>query len=120
SDTTPSFSGTAEAGSTVEILRDGVVVGSVTADGSGAWTWTSDELDDGTHAFTVRATDEAGNVSALSDALGVTIDTTAPSDSGSSTPTLDEGASITLDGWLHQGDDVDTDVAYEVVALSNG
>jgi DNA-binding transcriptional regulator YdaS (Cro superfamily) len=96
-DTTPTFTGTAEAGSAVSLLRDGIEVASGTADGAGAWTLTDNTgfSSDGPYAYTSIATDAAGNVSAASSALLVTIDTAAPDTlitagpaEGSSTNTL--------------------------------
>src|SRR5690606_7543959 len=49
SDTTPTLTGAAEPGATVEILLDGEVVGSVTAGPDGTWSWTSGALADGTY-----------------------------------------------------------------------
>ena len=74
-DNTPSLSGTAEAGSTVEIFDGTTSLGTVTANGSGAWSFTSTTLADGVHSLTAVATDVAGNVSAASAALSVTVDT---------------------------------------------
>jgi VCBS repeat-containing protein len=74
---TPTFTGTAEAGSTVQLFDGATLVGSATATG-GTWTITSSALGDGVHTLTARATDAAGNVSANSSALSVTIDTTNP------------------------------------------
>ncbi|MCC2634948.1 MAG: hypothetical protein K0S48_2834 [Ramlibacter sp.] len=80
SDTTPTFSGTAEAGATVHLYdTDGTtVLGTTTADGSGNWSITSSNLAEGAHTVTVRAVDAAGNTSSASSGLAVTIDTTAP------------------------------------------
>ena len=86
-DTTPTFTGTAEADSAVNLFSDGVVKGSATADGSGAWTVTTPALTDGTHSITATATDASNNTSAPSVALAVTIDTVAPA--APSTPDLD-------------------------------
>ena len=77
SDTTPTFTGTAEAGSTVTIYRDGVAVGSGVATG-GAYSITTSVLSNGTRAITAKATDAAGNSSAVSAALNVIIDTGVP------------------------------------------
>src|SRR5919109_1010213 len=78
-DDTPTFNGTAEANSTVELFRGGTVsLGTTTANGSGQWTRTVAALVDGTYSITARATDAAGNTSAASSALSITIDTTAP------------------------------------------
>ena len=70
----PTFTGTAEAGATVTILVDGAAVANVTADQSGAWSYTTDALADGRHRIGVRATDAAGNVSATRTTT-VTVDT---------------------------------------------
>ena len=76
-DPTPSFTGTAEDGATVELLRDDVVVDSATATG-GVWAFTSEALAEGTYSFTARATDAAGN-DATSTLLSVVVDLTNPS-----------------------------------------
>ncbi len=77
---TPIFTGTAEANSIVRLYdTDGTtVLGTVTADGSGAWSITSSTLSGGAHTVTARAFDAVGNVSSASAAKSVTIDTTAP------------------------------------------
>jgi VCBS repeat-containing protein len=79
-DTTPTFSGTAEVGSTVTLYdTDGTtVLGSTTADGSGIWSITSSLLSSGAHTIRAIATDTAGNVSTASAGLAITIDITAP------------------------------------------
>ena len=81
SDTTPTFTGTAEANSTVTLYdSNGItVLGTATADGTGAWTITSSALSGGTHNITVKTTDAAGNTSAASSPLAITVDATAPS-----------------------------------------
>ena len=64
SDTTPSFSGTAEAGSTVELFADGVSLGSTTADANGDWTFTvadSNALAVGSFAITATASRESSS-----------------------------------------------------------
>ncbi|WP_431223585.1 Ig-like domain-containing protein [Serratia sp. L9] len=74
-DNTPTFSGKAEAGSTVTILDNGTAIGSVVVDGSGNWTFTpGTALDNGAHDFTTTVTDAAGNTSAAGDHLQVTVD----------------------------------------------
>ncbi len=80
SQTMPTFTGTAEVGSTVTLYdTDGIaVLGTDTADGSGNWTITSIALAEGAHTLTTKATDAAGNVSAASSPLSLTIDTTFP------------------------------------------
>ncbi len=75
---TPTFTGTAEAGSTVTLFDGTTVVGTGVAT-AGTWSITAAKLADGTHSITDNATDVAGNVSAASGKLSVTIDTVAPS-----------------------------------------
>jgi hypothetical protein len=78
SDTTPSFDGTAEAGSIVELLANGVSLGTTSAASGGILTLTPvNALDDGTHSITAKATDRAGNPSPASKTLSVIIDTQA-------------------------------------------
>ena len=78
SDNTPTFRGSAEAGSTVALFAGPTRIGSAQADSTGAWVVTTDPLTDGLHAITAQATDAAGNVGPASPALPVTIDTVAP------------------------------------------
>ncbi|SMH61874.1 Ig-like domain-containing protein [Azospirillum agricola] len=105
--TTPTITGTAEAGSTVTLYDNGASIGTVTANGLGAWSFTTPTLGDGTHSFTARAVDVVYNTSGLSAALVVTIATQADApgnlelatDSGSSaTDRLTNVASPTIRG----------------------
>ena len=74
--TTPTFSGTAEAGATVTLLEGTTVLGTATATG-GNWTITTSALSDGAHLIVAQANDLAGN-QATSNPLTITIDTSAP------------------------------------------
>ncbi|MFL5345808.1 MAG: adventurous gliding motility protein AgmC [Hyalangium sp.] len=75
----PTYSGTAEAGSTVTVYVDGVVVGTTTANASGAWSFTpATALADGTHSVRATATDAAGNTGPFSNTNSFTVDTTPP------------------------------------------
>jgi hypothetical protein len=89
SDTTPTLTGTAEAGSTVTLYdTDGTtVLGTTTATG-GNWSITSSTLSSGSHTITAKVTDAAGNVSSASSGLAITIDATAPSAVALSTTSL--------------------------------
>jgi len=62
SDPHPEFRGTGTAGDGIELLIDGVVVGTATVDVSGSWSVTSTvEIAGGAHTVVVRAFDVAGN-----------------------------------------------------------
>ena len=83
--TRPVFIGTAQPGEVVQLLDGATVVGRVTAEDSGAWAIRA-TLPAGRHLIAAQAIDRAGNVSALSAALAVTVDATAPP--APSTPNL--------------------------------
>jgi YVTN family beta-propeller protein len=72
------FTGLAEAASTVELFRGTASLATATADGSGAWRVTGGVMADGLHSITARATDPAGNTGPASAALDVTIDASRP------------------------------------------
>jgi hypothetical protein len=76
-DNTPALTGTAEAGATVQISVDGAVVGTITANAGGAWTFTTAALADGPHAISVIATDAAGNASPPA-VIDIIVDAAAP------------------------------------------
>ncbi|MEP0708080.1 MAG: Ig-like domain-containing protein [Parvibaculum sp.] len=100
SDTTPTFSGTSEAGATITVRDGSTVLGTATADGSGNWSYTADTLSEGVHAITIRATDAAGRSSSYSDTQLVVVDTTAPDApviAGFSDDSLPTGDGITGD-----------------------
>ncbi len=71
-DTTPTFTGTAESGSTVRIFAGASQVGSGTATG-GNYSITTSALAGGVYSITATATDAANNISPASGALSVTI-----------------------------------------------
>jgi large repetitive protein len=79
-ETLPRFTGQAEAGSKVSVYDGGQLIGEVNASSStGTWNiQLTTPLSQGTHSITARATDAAGNVSAASSSLSITIDTTNP------------------------------------------
>ncbi|WP_410220952.1 YDG domain-containing protein [Pedobacter sp.] len=77
--TQPTFTGTAEAGSTVTLYSGLTVLGTGTATG-GNWSITlTSPLDDGSYNITAKATDRAGNTSVASSPIAITIDTSMPS-----------------------------------------
>lgn len=76
-DTKPTFSGVAEAGSTVNIYDGTTVIGTATAGANGSWTWTpTNALSTGLHSFTFTATDAAGNEGLKTPVFTLTIDPT--------------------------------------------
>jgi large repetitive protein len=78
--TRPTITGTAEAGSTVTVIIDGVTAGTTTASSTGAWTFTPPTaLAQGSHTASATATDAAGNVAPASNTNTFTVDTAAPS-----------------------------------------
>ena len=78
-DNTPRISGTAEAGTTVELFNGETSLGTAIADQSGQWTITSTALTGSnsgiSYDLTATATDSVGNESVLSAPLTVVIDT---------------------------------------------
>jgi hypothetical protein len=75
---TPTVTGTAEANATVELFDGTSMVGTATADKNGAYAITASMLDEGPHTLTVKAVDQAGNISDASAPLNMVVDATAP------------------------------------------
>ncbi len=74
----PYLAGTGEPGSRVRIFEGDTEVGSADVDAFGDWSgWIWNNLGDGVHNLTVHLTDRAGNTSAMSAPLALTIDTIA-------------------------------------------
>jgi len=74
-DNTPTLSGKAEAGSTVEIFDGANKIGQVEAKADGTWKFeVSTPLSDGEHELKVKTTDKAGNT-AEADPVTITVDT---------------------------------------------
>jgi hypothetical protein len=85
--TTPLYSGTAEANSTVTIIVDGSSIGTTTATASGNWSLSQPTaLAQGSHTVRATATDAAGNTSVSSNTNTFTVDTVAPTVSSVSVP----------------------------------
>jgi Ca2+-binding RTX toxin-like protein len=70
------LTGTAVANSTVKVFDGAAQTGTATANGSGAWSFTTGTLSEATHSFTAQAMDAAGNTGAASAAFAVTVDST--------------------------------------------
>jgi hypothetical protein len=83
---TPKIKGVAlDAGGTVEIYDGTSLIGTAVVQSDKTWSYTVGsqparlaQLLDGTHNLTVKQVDAAGNYSAASDILSVTVDTVAP------------------------------------------
>jgi len=71
-------SGTAEANSTVELSESTTPKGTATANDVGDWSIELTGVTEGSHAYTARATDAVGHVSAESETRTVIVDTTGP------------------------------------------
>ncbi|WP_236961037.1 Ig-like domain-containing protein [Methylobacterium durans] len=73
------MTGTAEAGASVTVTSGALVLGTVTADATGTFTFTpSVPLPNGTSNLVATARDAAGNLSPASDPVSVAIDTRVP------------------------------------------
>lgn len=120
-DNNPTFMGTGEAGSIVELINqsNGFLLGSAVVLASGNWTITPDFLADGNYTVFTQARDAAGNTSpGQSSPLSFTIDTIAPtistpdlidgSDTGASnTDNLTKNALPTFGGTAESGSQVE-------------
>ena len=67
-----------QAAPTVMVYDNGVLLGSVQADASGAWAFNATGLAQGGHVLSVRAKDAAGNLSVATTVASLAVDTTAP------------------------------------------
>ena len=100
------LTGTAAANSTVNVYDGATQLGTATASGAGAWSFTTASLPDGVHHFTATDT-VSGKTSAASAAMNVTIDTAAPAaptiasfstDSGTVGDRITNDTTLTLTG----------------------
>ena len=97
-DNTLTLTGTAAASSTVKLYDGATLLGQVTANGIGTWSYTTAALLNGSHSLSAQATDAAGNTSGSSTALNVTVDTVAPAAPVISSFSTDSGNGNTLNG----------------------
>ena len=98
-DPTPDVVGTAEPGSTVTVKDkdSGITACTATADESGAYACTSEELGDGPHTLAVTATDPSGNVSPATN-VPILVDTIAPQP-----PAIDKANGTEISGRAEPG-----------------
>jgi Ca2+-binding RTX toxin-like protein len=93
--TKPVFTGTAEANAAISLYADdtsGNPVGIGLANSAGTWSVTTSVLAAGSHTIVARATNLAGNTSAASTALTVTIDPTVQ------TPSITKATTAAISG----------------------
>ena len=95
SDNTLTLTGTAAANTTVKVYDGATLLGTATANSSGNWTYATATLANGAHSLTAKATDAAGNTSAASSALSVTVDTAAPTAPAIASFSTDSGTRVT-------------------------
>ncbi|WP_245293440.1 Ig-like domain-containing protein, partial [Methylobacterium sp. CCH5-D2] len=109
-DTTPLITGTAEAGTTVTLLNNGVPIGTALADADGRFSLTpGTPLTGGANSLTATATDAAGNTGTASSPVTLTVDllapgapvlTAFPNPTNDTTPTItgaaEAGATVTI------------------------
>jgi hypothetical protein len=121
SDNTPQVSGTAEPGATVKIYIDSVLVASITADGSGNFTYTpGSALSDGAHTVTVNQVDAGGNVSPANTTATFIVDTLSPSAPTIDTPvdqSLYDSQSVPVTGTAEPGATLIVEVDATVVTI---
>jgi hypothetical protein len=100
------LSGTAEAGSTVKLFDGTTQIGTAKANASGAWSVATTKLSGGSHNFTARAADAAGNTSSASSPLSVRVDaapvTSPPTNIPPVTSPPATGANLLVNGSFEQ------------------
>ena len=109
------LTGTAEANSTVAIFDGNTQLSTVTASGSGSWSYTTtgSVTNSSTHTFTANASDAAGNTSAF---LAAWIEGTASND----TFAFDSEASLVAPGAVNGNGGADTISMIAAVTLNSG
>jgi Ca2+-binding RTX toxin-like protein len=100
------LTGTALAGSMVQVFDGATQIGTTTVNGSGVWSFATGARVDGSHTFTGKAVDAAGNVSAASAALNVTVDTVAPNAPSLISDTLVSANAMIVSGTAEVGSTV--------------
>jgi hypothetical protein len=117
----PTITGSgAEPGSTVMLYNGSVQIGTGTAGADGSWSITPfSSISDGTRTLTVKAMDAAGNVGGASQPLTITVDTTQPTLSiTSSKSTLHSGDAATITFTFSE--DPGATFTYDDVVVSGG
>ena len=73
SSSTMTLAGMAEASSTIKVYDGNTAIGTATANASGAWSFVTGSLTSGNHSLVATDMDGAGNVSSMSSALSITV-----------------------------------------------
>jgi len=111
-DSTLTLTGTARAGSSVNVYDGTTLLGKATASTTGAWSFTTGQLSNATHNFAAKATD---NTSLASSVLSVRVDTVAPAtpkiisfvpDTGTAGDGITNANRLTLAGTAEAGSTV--------------
>jgi hypothetical protein len=104
-----SVSGSAERGSTVELVEGAISKGTTKADPStGAWSIALSKVSDGVHTYTAKATNVAGTSNASSP-VSITVDSvkpSAPKVTGPADYSYDTDGNITFGGYAEKGSPV--------------
>ncbi len=95
-----------EANAKVRVFSNGELIGQGVASATGGWEITTEPLIDGTHQITVEQEDAAGNVSALSVALPVVVDTQQPQRPTLDLPLANDSGSSNDDNVTNNANDV--------------
>jgi hypothetical protein len=97
------LTGTAEANSTVTVYDAQTALGTTTANASGAWSYSTGALANGSQVFTATATDAAGNTSTASTAVDPIIGALTGTLSGtlSGTHSVANGTALSITGTVN-------------------
>jgi len=112
-DDTPTLKGTLSAalaaGQALHIFRDGTDVGTATMTGDKSWQFTDTGVANGTHGYTAKVVDQAGQAGPVSAAYTITVapDATGPVTTSVTLQVWDDAAPVT--GWVVDGDTTNDD-----------
>ena len=111
---TVTLKGAGQANSTITIFDNSVELGTTIVNSSGAWTFTTAPLANGSQSFTATATDGAGQVSPLSSPLVVPLNVATNLVANGSFATGD------LTSWSLGGNYTNSTVGKEIFVVSEG
>ena len=118
--TTPTFGGTAEAGSTLRLYDGSTLVATTTTGGDGHWSVATSALGAGGHIITARATDAAGNVGAISDGRTIVVETAAPTSVGGTLALPNQAGTGAEVGTVSASDPGGQALRYELTDTAGG